>query len=279
MIYAGACCVDLRTWNRTIERAATDVVCRRWKFAMSKSRSEAARPTRADSPDRLPVGSPVEQAIAELPSRVILQGHFVTLHPLDAAIHADSLYEATSGCEGDRLWTYLAYGPFPDRQRFRADIEEKARSFDPLFFAIIDNATGRALGHAAYMRFKPRNCSIEVGHVLYAPALQRTSGATEAMYLMAEHAFEELRYRRYEWKCDALNAASRKAALRLGFTFEGIFRRHMIVKGRNRDTAWFSIIDSEWPARRAAFQAWLHPSNFDPSGKQKKSLSKSSKET
>lgn len=239
---------------------------------MPKLRSESVQQTFGGSSDHLPIGHSVERPSAQPPYRVSLKGNYVTLHPLDPGAHGESLYEATRRPEGDRLWVYLPYGPFTDRGEFVADLREKARSVDPLFLAIVDNATSRALGYAAYMRCKPRNCSIEVGHVLYAPALQRTAGATEAMYLMAKHAFEDLGYRRYEWKCDALNAASRKAALRLGFTFEGIFRQHMIVKGRNRDTAWFSMIDGEWPSRRKAFERWLQPSNFDRNGKQRKPL-------
>jgi RimJ/RimL family protein N-acetyltransferase len=148
-----------------------------------------------------------------------------------------------------------------------------AKSEDPLFFTILDNASASAVGYAAYLRIEPAHRVIEVGHILYTPRLQRTVGATEAMYLMARHVFEELGYRRYEWKCNALNAPSRSAALRLGFTFEGVFRQHMIIKGRNRDTAWFSMLDSEWPARKAAFERWLDPSNFDAQGGQKRSLS------
>jgi RimJ/RimL family protein N-acetyltransferase len=141
-----------------------------------------------------------------------------------------------------------------------------------LFFAILDNHTGVAVGFASYMRIEPVHKVIEVGSILYTPALQRTAGATEAMYLMAKHVFEDLGYRRYEWKCNALNTPSRTAALRLGFSFEGIFRQHMIVKGENRDTAWFSMLDSEWPARREAFENWLDPSNFDAEGRQKTPL-------
>ena len=148
----------------------------------------------------------------------------------------------------------------------------KAKSVDPFFFAIIDHATGLPVGQASYLRIEPAHRAIEVGHIIFAPALQRSIGATEAMYLMARHVFDDLGYRRYEWKCNALNQPSRRAALRLGFTFEGIFRQHMIIKGRNRDTAWFSLLDSEWPLRRANFEQWLAPSNFDSSGRQKLSL-------
>ncbi len=164
-------------------------------------------------------------------------------------------------------------GPFPDRAAFDAHLKQKAASEDPLFFAIIDKRSGLAIGHASYLRITPAHRVIEVGSILFTPALQKTPGATEAMYLMARHAFEDLNYRRYEWKCDSRNAPSRRAALRLGFQFEGIFHQHMIVKGHNRDTAWFAMLDSEWPARKANFERWLDPSNFDAAGNQKMSLS------
>ena len=166
----------------------------------------------------------------------------------------------------------MSEGPFSDRGSFDARLVQKAASQDPLFFTIVDKASRRPVGLASYLRIDPVNRVIEVGHILFTPALQRTAGGTEAMYLMARHAFEDLGYRRYEWKCNALNDPSRRAALRLGFQFEGIFRQHMIVKGRNRDTAWFAMLDSEWPARKAAFDRWLEPSNFDAEGRQKRSL-------
>jgi RimJ/RimL family protein N-acetyltransferase len=171
------------------------------------------------------------------------------------------------------LWTYLFEGPYPDRASFGQALEEMASSEDPLFFAILDKSTGRAVGRAAYMRIEPSHRVIEVGSILYSPALQRTAGATEAMYLMARYVFEELGYRRYEWKCNALNAPSRRAALRLGFSFEGIFRQHMVIKGHSRDTAWYSMLDGEWPDRKAALERWLDPSNFDVNRSQKRALS------
>ena len=171
------------------------------------------------------------------------------------------------------MWQYLFEGPFADRAAFEVHLKRIAASEDPLFFAILDNASGSALGYASYMRIEPVHRVIEVGSILYTPRLQQTTLATEAMYLMARHVFEDLGYRRYEWKCNALNAPSRRAALRFGFTFEGIFRQHMIVKGRNRDTAWFSMLDSEWPARKANFERWLDPSNFGVDGRQKVALS------
>jgi RimJ/RimL family protein N-acetyltransferase len=176
------------------------------------------------------------------------------------------------GAEHAALWTYMFDGPFEDRTAFAEALKKREASDDPLFFAIEEVENNRAVGIASYMRIEPAHRVIEVGGIVFSPALQRRPGATEAMYLMARHVFEDLDYRRYEWKCDALNAPSRRAAMRLGFTFEGIFRVHMIIKGRNRDTAWFSIVDSEWPARKAAFEKWLAADNFDANGTQKQSL-------
>lgn len=201
-----------------------------------------------------------------------LRGRLVSVVPL-ALEHGDALWEATRGEENSGLWTYLFDGPFPDRASFDAGLVQKIASVDPLFFALIDAKTNLAAGHAAYMRIEPRHRCIEVGSILFAPSFQRTVAATEAMYLMARHVFEDLRYRRYEWKCNALNAPSMRAAVRLGFTFEGVFRQHMIVKGRNRDTAWFAMVDHEWPARKAVFERWLDSSNFDADGRQRTSLS------
>jgi len=190
--------------------------------------------------------------------------------PLDAAQHGDALFEGVQG--HDELWTYLFDGPYHDRGRFDEVTAQMAKSEDPLFYAIVDKSSGLAVGRAALMRIEPAHRVIEVGSILYTPKLQRTRGATEAMYLMARYAFDDLGYRRYEWKCNALNAPSRSAALRLGFTYEGIFRQHMMIKGKNRDSAWYSMLDGEWPARKARFEAWLAPSNFDASGRQKKAL-------
>jgi RimJ/RimL family protein N-acetyltransferase len=220
-----------------------------------------------------PIGPLVSVSPAKRPSRTTLQGKLVTLVPLDPVTHGDALYEATSGAAADQLWRYLFEGPFPRRADFDLHLKRAAASEDPLFFAILDQASGTAAGYAAYMRIEPVHRVIEVGSILYTPQLQRTPLATEAMYVMARHVFEDLGYRRYEWKCNALNAPSRRAALRFGFSFEGIFRQHMIVKGRNRDTAWFSMLDSEWPARKASFERWLDPSNFGPDGRQKMALS------
>jgi RimJ/RimL family protein N-acetyltransferase len=219
-----------------------------------------------------PVGAPVATRQARRPECTTLSGLFVRLVRLDAEQHLDDLFACMGGTRQAALWTYIFDGPFMDRAAFAEALKKRQASDDPLFFSILD-ASNRAQGIASYMRIEPAHRVIEVGGIVFSPALQRKPAATDAMYLMARHVFEDLGYRRYEWKCDALNAPSRRAALRLGFTFEGIFRSHMIVKGRNRDTAWFSMLDTEWPARKAAFEAWLAPDNFDRSGMQKQSLS------
>lgn len=221
----------------------------------------------------LPIGTPVENAGPAIrPQRIRMEGRYITVSPLDPGEHALALWEGAGGDQNRGLWRYLFDGPFADYAAFSEVLKKKAASEDPLFFAVTDNRSERALGYASFMRIEPAHRCIEVGSILYTPALQRTRGATEAMYLMARHVFDELGYRRYEWKCDALNKISRRAALRLGFQFEGIFRQHMIVKGRNRDTAWFAMLDSEWRARRKALEDWLDPSNFDETGQQRSPL-------
>lgn len=207
-----------------------------------------------------------------VPPRATIEGVLCRLVPLDPTTHAESLYLANSLDTDGRMWTYLPYGPFVDLAAYRQMLDKAAVSSDTLFFTIIDKATMRALGLAAYLRIDPGMGSIEVGHLSFSPLLQRRPVATEAMFLMMRTAFE-LGYRRYEWKCNALNEPSRRAAVRLGFQFEGIFRQAAVYKQRNRDTAWYSIIDSEWPALSAAFGAWLAPDNFDSSGVQRTSLS------
>jgi RimJ/RimL family protein N-acetyltransferase len=223
--------------------------------------------------NQTPLGAAVDPTPAKRPQRAILSGRVVDLVPLNADAHADALFEGANGGDNDRVWTYLFDGPFADRAAFRANIEAKAKSEDPLFFAIVDKASNRAVGYQTFLRIEPQHRVIEVGAIMYTPAMQRSIGATEAQYLFARTVFDELGYRRYEWKCNDLNAPSKRAALRFGFTFEGVFRQHMIVKGRNRDTAWFSMLDSEWPKRRAAFEQWLAPSNFDAAGRQRLALS------
>jgi RimJ/RimL family protein N-acetyltransferase len=202
------------------------------------------------------------------PQRVTIEGQYVTIEPLDPAKHSEALWQGLSGEANDSLWLYMPDGPFTARSAFDAHMEAKAVSEDPLFFAIVDRKTGLAAGRSTLMRIDPPNRVIEVGGIIFTRALQRSRGATEAMYLLARYVFDDLGYRRYEWKCNALNEASRRAALRLGFQFEGIFRQHMIIKGKNRDTAWFSMLDSEWPARKRAFERWLDESNFDSEGRQ-----------
>jgi RimJ/RimL family protein N-acetyltransferase len=208
------------------------------------------------------------------PQPVTLTGRTVTLEPLDAEKHTSALWQAIHG--HDEIWTYLADGPYANEAELRRALAEKQASASARFFALITKADGRAKGYASYMRIEPTHGVIEVGNILLSPSLQRTTAATEAMYLMARHVFEDLGYRRYEWKCNALNEPSRRAALRLGFTFEGIFRQHMVIKGKNRDTAWFAMLDKEWPARKQAFEAWLDPANFDAEGRQLRSLESSS---
>ena len=220
-----------------------------------------------------PVGRPVHATPAPRPERTTLGGRFVRVVPLDAERHLDDLFACLGGLEQASLWTYMFDGPFADRTAFIEAMKKREASNDPLFFAIEEAGSNRAVGIASYMRIEPAHRVIEVGGIVFSPDLRRKPSATEAMYLMTRHVFEDLGYRRYEWKCDALNAPSRRAALRLGFAFEGIFRSHMIIKGRNRDTAWFSMLDTEWLALKAAFEAWLAPGNFDADGMQKQSLS------
>jgi len=217
-----------------------------------------------------PVGAPVDDKPAQLPGAVALVGRSGRVEKLETG-HAASLWNAVQGY--DKIWTYMSqYGPFASADEFSDWVRQRAAIADPYSYAIVDS-DDRCLGIATLMEIKPAMRVIEVGHIVYSPALQRTPLATEAQYLLARYAFETLGYRRYEWKCDALNAASRRAALRFGFTFEGILRQHMIAKGRNRDTAYFSMLDGEWPARKAAFERWLAPDNFTADGRQIVSLS------
>lgn len=224
-------------------------------------------------PSDLPIGPATDPTPARRPERVVLHGRLVDLVPLDPQSHGESLFQLTCGPEKEYLWTYLLKGPFADRKEFDAHLQRLAEPDDPMCFAIVERHSRRAVGWASYMRVEPAHRVIEVGNVMFSPALRRTTGATEAIYLMTRYAFEVLGYRRLEWKCNALNAASRRAALRFGFSFEGVFRQHMVVKGRSRDTAWFSMLDAEWAKRKQAFEAWLQPSNFDEEGRQKTSLS------
>jgi RimJ/RimL family protein N-acetyltransferase len=201
-----------------------------------------------------------------------MEGRFCRLEPLDPDRHAAALFEADAADADGRSWTYLAYGPFSDLPSYRAWLDASCLGDDPLFFAVIATADGRPAGLVSFLRIAPAAGSIEVGHIHYSQRLQRSAAATEAMYLMMKKTFES-GYRRYEWKCDALNAASRAAAQRLGLSFEGVFRQATVSKGRNRDTAWYAAIDAEWPALREAFLAWLDPGNFDGEGRQRARLS------
>lgn len=204
------------------------------------------------------------------PATAALTGRYCELVGLDAAAHTAPLYAAFQEDAKGSDWTYLPYGPFATEADFEQWTRWAAGSSDPLFFAIRDER-GHVSGVASYLRIHPDVGTVEVGHIHFAPRMQRTRAATEAMVLMMRHAFE-LGYRRYEWKCDALNAPSRRAALRLGFTFEGVFRQATIYKGRNRDTAWYAVIDAEWPRLRDRFESWLDPANFDDRGRQVRAL-------
>jgi RimJ/RimL family protein N-acetyltransferase len=199
-------------------------------------------------------------------------GRWCHLEPLNAARHADDLFRANRADEEGRMWTYLPYGPFDTLASYRTWLEAVTSREDLMYFAIIDGQS-RAVGVAAFLRVDPAAGTIEVGHLAFSPGLQGTRAATEAMALMMRSVFDDLGYRRYEWKCDSLNAASRRAAQRLGFVYEGIFRQAVVVKGRNRDTAWFSITDEEWPRLAAAYERWLAPDNFDADGRQRLALS------
>ncbi len=216
-----------------------------------------------------PVGAPVDDRPAQRPGPVTLTGRYGRLEKLTPA-HAAALWQAVK--DDDTLWTYMsAYGPFANETEFSAWVAARAALDDPYAYAIVDTAE-RTVGITTLMEIRPAMRVAEVGHIVYAPALKHTPLGTEAQYLMARYAFETLGYRRYEWKCNSHNAASRRAALRYGFVFEGILRQHMIAKGRSRDTAMFSMLDSEWPARKANFERWLAPDNFGGDGKQKLSL-------
>src|SRR5947207_1029422 len=220
-----------------------------------------------------PVGAPVAGwSPRPPPPRTAMTGRLCTIEPLDPERHAGQLFAAYAEDREGRMWTYLPWGPFAALDDYRRWADEAARRDDPFFHAIIDNASGQAVGAAAFLRMEPQQGVIEVGGIAYSPRLQRRPAGTEAMYLMMRRVFDELGYRRYEWKCNSLNAPSRAAAQRLGFRYEGLFRQAMVAKGRNRDTAWFSVIDREWPNLRTAFERWLDPANFDAAGQQHHTL-------
>ncbi len=220
-----------------------------------------------------PVGQPLPDWSARpRPQPVTLDGRYCRLEPLDAERHAADLYAAYAQAADGSDWTYLAHGPYADEASYRDYARGAAASIDPMHFAVIDLASGRAVGTLALMRIDPANGVVEVGSVTFSPRLKRTPVSTEAQYLLMKHVFDTLGYRRYEWKCDSLNVPSRKAADRLGFQYEGTFRQALVYKGRNRDTAWYAIVDGDWPALAAAFDAWLSPANFDAQGAQRTSL-------
>ena len=225
-----------------------------------------------------PIGFPLPGWTARpRPPRTPMEGRYCRVEPIDADRHAADLHAANRLGTDGRNWTYLPYGPFEALDDYRAWMRSACLGDDPLFHAVIDRRSGQATGVASFLRIEPGPGVIEVGHINYAPPLQRTPAATEAMFLMMCRVFDELGYRRYEWKCDALNAPSRAAALRLGFQFEGIFRQATVYKQRNRDTAWYSIIDKEWPALKSRFESWLDPANFDAAGRQRQSLATSTR--
>jgi len=220
-----------------------------------------------------PIGAEIKNwKGAFAPGRSSISGRLCLIEPLDVQRHLDDLYKAFSLDPDGKLWTYMANGPFESKASFGTWLAKVSETEDPLFHAIIDQLTGKAVGLAAYMRINPAAGSIEIGSISFSPALQQTALATEAMFLFMQRAFEELNYRRYEWKCDSLNAASIKAALRLGFSYEGEFRQALVYKGRNRNTRWFSILDGEWPHLKQGFVDWLASENFDEHGKQRRKL-------
>jgi len=208
---------------------------------------------------------------ASPPGHNPLAGKYCRVERLDPTRHAAELFEANAVDQTGANWTYLPYGPFANLEDYKVWMNRDCRGADPLFYAIVDQITDVAVGVASFLRIDPANGSIEVGHINYSPLLQRTIAATEAMYLMMQHVFEQ-GYRRYEWKCNALNLPSRIAAQRLGFSYEGVFRQAAVVKGRNRDTAWYAMIDAEWPALQEGFRKWLDPENFDAERKQQTPL-------
>jgi RimJ/RimL family protein N-acetyltransferase len=207
------------------------------------------------------------------PARGVLAGRYARLEPLDPARHGDELFAAGSGPAAADLWRYLWDGPYPDRAAFEPWLTRAAATDDPLVYAVRETESGRVGGRLAFLRIDETHGVIETGHILFGPRLARTRAATEAIYLQARHVFDDLGFRRFEWKCDNANERSIRAALRFGFTFEGVFHQHMVVKGRNRDTAWFAMLDRDWPAVKEAFERWLAPENFDGEGRQRLTLS------
>ncbi len=220
-----------------------------------------------------PVGPALDWRPVRSPERTILEGRHVRVRPVEARGDAEALYAESHPPAGHpHLWTYLLNGPYRDAAELCESLSAAERSEDPLFFTLVRLPDERPVGIASYLRIAPEHGSIEIGHIWFGASLRQSTAATEAIYLLASNAFDGLGYRRLEWKCDALNQASRRAADRFGFRYEGTFLRHMVVKGRNRDTAWYAITDEEWPAVRRGFDAWLAPQNFDPAGRQRRPL-------
>ncbi|MEV0251781.1 GNAT family protein [Nocardia sp. NPDC050712] len=220
-----------------------------------------------------PIGAPLpDWSARSLPGAVTLKGRYCRLESLDAARHSAELDAAYRSGPDGRDWTYLPVGPFENAQDYRHYLKNIAAGNDPRFYTVIDHGDGTAVGTLALMRQDPANGVVEVGNVMFSPAMQRSPISTEAQFLLMSYVFDDLGYRRYEWKCDSLNGPSRQTAERLGFQFEGIFRQAIVYKGRNRDTAWYSILDTEWPAIKRAFESWLAPENFDGQGVQRRSL-------
>lgn len=224
-------------------------------------------------PNERPLGERIDWTDARRPERVALRGAHILLRPVEAASDAQPLYAISHPPAGDpAIWTYLPDGPYESPEHLHQALMWAQSAEDYVYFTLVDLPQKRPLGLASYLRIAPEHGTIEIGHIWFGAQLQRTTAATEAIYLLMRHAFDDLGYRRLEWKCNALNAASRRAAERFGFTFEGVFRQHQIVKARNRDTAWYAIIDSDWPRIRAGFQTWLDPANFDERSRQIRSL-------
>jgi RimJ/RimL family protein N-acetyltransferase len=223
--------------------------------------------------EALPLGEEVDWKPAQRPARISLRGSHALVRPVAPEADAEPLFAVSHPPEGDRaIWTYLPDGPYESPEHLRGMLTWASSSDDPLYFTLATLPDERPLGIASYLRITPEFGVIEIGHIWFGPPLQRTTAATEAIYLLARHAFDDLGYRRLEWKCNALNAGSRSAAERFGFTFEGVFRKHKVVKGHSRDTAWYAIIDDEWPAIRSGYEAWLAAENFDGDARQKRSL-------
>ncbi len=206
------------------------------------------------------------------PSTKALEGHFVRLEKLDPARHADGLFDASAQPDGEERFRWLPDVPPTDRDVFRSWVEQSSKSEDPIFFAVIDKATGKIAGRQTFMRMDTANGVAEIGHIYWGPLVSRKPAATEALFLFARHIFDDLGYRRFEWKCNNENLPSKRAALRFGFRPEGVFHQHLIIKGRNRDTAWFAMLDRDWAKLRPAYEAWLDPDNFDAAGAQKRNL-------